>query len=136
MTTLIQQRTNNDCVLACIAMAAGKPSWEEAWSEGDLAEVVASKGISDYRPWLERHGLMRDEHWREVYVHGDSQGTVKAMLWGRRAILSVYSLNHNGGHHAVYWDGERILDPNAGIQGKQAFRFLSSVNMTRLYLFA
>lgn len=29
MTTLIQQKSGNDCVLAAIAMAAGKSSWDE-----------------------------------------------------------------------------------------------------------
>jgi len=31
-----------------------------------------------------------------------------------RAILDVPSLNFVGGMHAIYWDGERLWDPNDG----------------------
>lgn len=34
------------------------------------------------------------------------------MAWGRRAILSVPSLNIENGVHAVYYDGHEIFDPS------------------------
>ena len=36
------------------------------------------------------------------------------ILWGRRAILSVDSLNNEGGKHAIFWNGMKILDPQNG----------------------
>jgi hypothetical protein len=135
MTTLIRQRTNNDCVLAAIAMAAGKEKWEDAWTEEDLQAVVASRGISDKTPWLERMGFKEHTDFVDLYVQGEAMITVKAMLWNRRALLSVESLNHSHGSHMVFWDGTRIWDPNEGVDGKIAFKFLSSVYMTRLVLF-
>ena len=135
MTTLIQQRTNHDCVLASMAMAIGKEKWEDAWTEEDLQKVVESRGIADYDPWLDRHGLKEGRDYISIYVHEDSMRVVKALLWKRRALLSVESVNHNYGSHAVYWDGERIWDPNEGVEGKQHFRFLSTVFLNRVWIF-
>jgi hypothetical protein len=131
MTTLIQQRTSSDCVLACIAMAAGAASWDEVWTQADADKVVASRGISpyDYSEWSERAGLKFDDC--SIY-ESCSQKTVKYLLRGQRAILSVYSLNIDGGHHAVYWDGQRLWDPNEGVAGKLAFRHLHSCHITNI----
>jgi hypothetical protein len=134
MTTLIQQRSPSDCVLASIAMAAGKSAWTDLWTDADLAEI-AGKGISTYEPWMERAGLGQPyvDYW-EVYV-GQSMNTFKCMLWKRRALLSIHSINNDGGHHSVYWDGDRIWDPNEGIPGKIAMPFLHSAIISRAWIF-
>lgn len=139
MTTLIQQKTGNDCVLAAIAMAAGKERWEDLWTEEDLQSVVASKGISDWEPWMVRAGLGKEYvGWWEVHTSHIDDGHVSIMLWKRRALLSVNSLNNNGGHHAVYWDGDKVYDPHTGHedQGYIAFKWLSSIRITRVLLLA
>ena len=134
MTTLIQQRTDNDCVLASIAMALGFSKWEDAWTEEDLQQVVEQKGISDMEPWLLRHGLKQYEDWKEVHTWNEDRLTY-VFLWKRRALLSVNSLNTEGGSHMVYWDGTRIYDPQEGRSGKQAVPFISSVRISRVILF-
>jgi hypothetical protein len=58
------------------------------------------------------------------------------MLWKRRALLSVSSLNIDHGSHMIYWDGTRIWDPNDGKEGKLAFRYLSSCQITQAVIFA
>lgn len=132
MTTLIQQRTPSDCVLACIAMAAGAESWDAVWKKEDADAVVASRGVScfDYDKWGERVGLAFD--YLSVY-DGHDQKVLRFLLRGQQAILSVNSLNNDGGSHGIYWDGRRIWDPNDGVPGKLAFRFLSSVYITGLH---
>lgn len=35
--------------------------------------------------------------------------------------LCVPSLNYKGRHHAVVWDGEEILDPNYGYEGRKVY---------------
>lgn len=116
-------------------MAVGASSWADAWSDEDLQKVIESQGISDFEPWFARHHIEEWKDYRHIYVHGDNVGIVKAMLWQRRAVLSVNSLNNNGGSHAVYWDGEKVYDPQEGIEGKIAFRFLSSMVITNAYIF-
>jgi hypothetical protein len=136
MTTLIQQRSPSDCVLAAMAMALGFTAWEHAWTEEDLQKVVESKGISDFDPWLSRHGLKAREDYFEFHVWDQAVRQVRCMLWRRRALLSVDSLNLDGGSHMIYWDGTRIWDPNEGKEGKLAFRHLSSCHISNVVLFA
>ena len=128
MTTLIQQRTPSDCALACIAMAAGASSWDDVWTQED-ADKIAGKGISpfDYSEWGKRIGLRFD--YCNIYA-GMSQDIVRFLLRGQAAILSVNSLNIDGGSHAVYWDGQRLWDPNEGVPGKTAFKHLSTCLIT------
>lgn len=43
----------------------------------------------------------------------DARAMVSApLLWGRRALLSVPSTNHEGRWHLVYWDGRELFDPS------------------------
>jgi hypothetical protein len=129
MTVTIKQRTNSDCVLACIAMAAGKP-FDELWTQADLDEVVKSKGISDYGPWLKRAGFVDGEHWH-VHLYDGGRREYLAMLRGRRAIISVPSLNIDQGSHAVYWDGNELHDPST----MRTYCHLSSLTPTSAHIF-
>ena len=133
MTTLIQQRSDNDCVLASIAMAVGAGKWEDVWTDEDLQSAIDSQGISDYEPWLKRVGLVNYEDYRVVYTHTGASDT-HVLLWGRRALLSVRSLNNDGGYHMVYFDGEKLHDPQEGVEGKLAYRFLHSCQIARAIL--
>lgn len=136
MTTLIQQKSGNDCVLAAIAMAAGFDRWEDAWTDDDLQTVIKSKGIADLDPWMKRVGYVAWTHYRECYVHRD-ESIAQVFLWKRRALISCSSLNNDGGSHMVFWDGRRIWDPHEGHwdQGFQYFRHLSTLRISRAYIF-
>ena len=127
--TSITQRNGNDCMLACIAMAL-HTTYDAVWSEERARKVVADGGVSDYDEWLQAAGLRtgRDYHW--LYTAGERQQVIKAMLWGRRAILSVDSLNNKDGYHAVYWDGAQLWDPSP----KSVFSYLSTVCISRAIL--
>lgn len=105
----IQQKTSSDCVLASIAMALDKP-YDEVWSSEDTKWTVDNRGIADKDPWLKKAGITR---YKEVhFLYHMEQGYVHSLLWGRRALLSVHSLNIPGGYHMVYWDGQNLWDPS------------------------
>ena len=102
MTTLIRQRSGNDCVLAAIAMAAGKSRWEDLWTEADLQSVIESKGVSNVEHWLERAGYELNKDYVVIYCHNESS-IAKRFLWKRKALLTVDSLNNVGG--ATWFSG-------------------------------
>lgn len=133
MTTLIQQRGDNDCVLASIAMAAGLNAWGDIWTNEDLESVVKSQGVSDLEPWLNRVGFIRGRDFYEIYTYHEAR-IAKAFLWKRKALISTDSLNNEHGSHMVYWDGRRIWDPQDGREGKLYHRILTGINPTRVYL--
>lgn len=129
---LIQQRSDNDCALAAIAMALGYTTWSSCWTDEDLQTVIDSKGVSDLGAWLEKKGLSRGRHFTEAYTHGARE--TASLLWGRRALVSVNSLNHSQGSHLIYYDGERVWDPQEGVEGKQHFKYLSTAVINRVVL--
>lgn len=135
MTTLIEQRYGTDCALACIAMAL-ELSWEEVYEAAvkcEAYEADHTKGVSHQDKILVELGLLNDTKWewstkklvghdRTAIDNGDFRNLDRKwgetcykfvkMCWGRPAILSVPSLNKEGGSHAVYYDGFEVLDPN------------------------
>lgn len=134
MTTLVQQKTPNDCVLAAIAMAADK-QYDDLWTPEDTQWCVDNKGISDYKPWLARAGfhpsVPSKNGYRYVYgLDNMRQESALKLLWGRRAILSVASLNREGSYHAVYWNGYELFDPSL----EKTFNWLSSVSLASAHL--
>ena len=129
-TTLIKQRSGNDCVLAAIAMARGAASWGDIWTDADLESVIASKGVSGYGPWLEQAGFKPDQ-FKEIQIWGSTdQQIVRQLLWHRRALVSVHSLNNDQGHHMVFWDGHEIFDPST----QRTYLWLHSATITRVVL--
>lgn len=132
MTTLIQQKTDNDCALAATAMAIGAPSWESVWTQADL-DAVAGKGAhtSDV---FEKVGLRDRKHYLNVGVYSLDIGRAASLLWERAAILSVASINTAYGWHAVYWDGSKLWDPQEGRPDRQFFKFLQTVRIEQVYL--
>lgn len=145
MTKHITQRNYNDCMLACIAMAAGK-DYDELWSPELVQEIVESRGVSNDRAnkLLEHagfHPYVNGDEGKIVWRHNLSAGVplcdglLRNMLQGRRAILSVPSLNHLGGWHAVYWDGGELFDPNKGFDGKQHYQWLEHLTVRTIWIF-
>ena len=134
MTFLVQQRGDNDCVLASLAMAKGV-EWGDLWTQADLDKVSADKGVGDIDPWMKRLGWVQGEHYMPTYCRGE-MNNVHRLLWKRRALLSVSSLNNSGGSHMVFWDGDRIWDPHEGHWhlGHQFFRHLSTTQISQAFL--
>lgn len=144
MTIHVQQKTSNDCMLACIAMAAGK-TWEEVWDQTWLDRVCKAQGASDeftkealehagFHPYV--NGDVGKIVWTiNVWNHFSREDFLQRLLSGRRAIISVPSLNHYGGWHVVFWDGHKLFDPNKGVEGKQYYRWLDHLAPRKLWIF-
>lgn len=103
MTVLIQQRTDQDCVIACLAMYTG----------ADYGDVLAN---------VNRHGkggvCLHDA---VAYLRKTGFELARRTVWffeSHKAIMDVPSLNAIGGMHAIYWDGKEIFDPQQGRAGK------------------
>lgn len=131
MTTLIQQLSDHDCALASIAMALGFERWSDCWGPDDLERAIKENGVGDVSPWLERFGLYNRRQVRRVHIHEGYQDPIKALLWKRRALVSVHSLNNDDGRHMIYWDGERVWDPST----KRTYLHLSSAIISQVILF-
>lgn len=108
MTKLIQQKFSSDCGVACLAMFLGRPYEDVA---------VHCSGWE-----LMRHGLSgpRVDFLTCLFGVEINYRHPDVIDWTKPAVLSVTSLNVDGAH-AVYWDGERINDPNEGKPGKRAY---------------
>lgn len=111
-----QQRTTHDCVLCCLAMAVGL-SYEEALQRlGELGQFFVDVGCADGDDInaLEILGLKRDVDFKryKISIFWCTQGFLRNILWGRRAMLEVRSRNKEAGWHAIYWDGTELRDPS------------------------
>lgn len=94
----VQQRADNDCVIACVAM------WTERGYER-VAEKLKAGSLDCAVDYLKK------EHGWNVHRH---------VQWYeyKPAILDVPSLNIPGGKHALFWDGRNLFDPNSGRPGR------------------
>lgn len=107
---VIQQRADDDCTICSIAMAIGLPY--------ERVMEAAAQSVGGYRyqgkpGTMSPKGVLLDLGFDvvRVGVAAVQPATLKRLLWGRRAVLSVPSLNGFDGHHDVFWDGREIHDP-------------------------
>jgi hypothetical protein len=156
--TLVRQRGTSDCGVAAIAMLTGR-SYEEVYAAARRANCGEAfhpkKGMTSSERVLEELGY----HWENLGRHKDfpppnpdgpqfrSLGLSFAswhinpkfyvkFFWGRRALLSVHSLNNvPHGRHLVYFDGIRIWDPQEGRKGKKFFTRLEDVVIEDAFIF-
>lgn len=120
-TALVKQRETDDCTLCCIAMALDLPY---------SSVRSAATGLQFGYRWQGRQGTMDagcvvDRLAQDVRFSlpacrtfhrpfGCAGELITWWLWGRRALLSVPSLNGFDGEHTVYWDGLQLFDPSNG----------------------
>jgi len=118
MTLLIQQRTPSDCAICCMAMLTGRSYEDVLAAVGDAFDP--EKGMRYEQKALQRLGFSH------AYRNGKPIGDISCQhrgyqvspeyfldfTWGRRALITVPSLNIADRHHMVYWDGNSLFDPN------------------------
>lgn len=129
----VKQKTDNDCVLAAVAMAAGM-AYNLLWTPEDTDKTVKDRGVGgeELKALMARAGL----EYRTVYVFGNDTGKVAELLWRRRALISMRSMNNRHGNHMVYWDGDLLHDPQRGRRGKLWAQHLHSVVIEAVHLLA
>ena len=116
MTVYVPQRAARDCVICTLAMATGR-SYDSVMAAALLRRAYEPDvGVRNEQSILAQLGLA----WRGDFVEYD-RGILDAeyfknVAWGRRAVMSVPSLNDSDPklEHSVYWSGNRLYDPSLG----------------------
>jgi len=130
MTRLVRQRTPHQCMIACIVMATHKPYRQVLTVGIETGGYVEGRGCLSEQKILTALGLRFEFERGRPSFSSDyiclrrsyhlSADAFRDQAWGRRAIFTVPSLNNPGGHHAVYWDGQKLLDPNSSDRKRYA----------------
>jgi hypothetical protein len=131
MTIHIRQRNENDCTLAAIAMSINVP-YETVWTPEDVEKVVKDQGTGDIEPWMTKASYTREDY-HTVYIYAATE-TIVPLLWERRALISIASLNNENSNHMIYWDGKSVFDPQKGRKGKKWVSILRSCNISTVHL--
>lgn len=100
----IEQKTECDCMVCCVAMLMG-------WAYEEAARYFPPKAVEEtgYRwgmlvPYLRANG-----HCFVYYL----EDMLHLVDWDRPAMVDVPSLNApEKGDHVIYWDGSRVIDPS------------------------
>ena len=102
--TPIQQRTHNDCGIACIAMYARVP-YEEAQA-----------AVMKYDSHMPKIGVSRGTMIRALKDLGMNVTASWQFFDGIPCIVSVPSLNTEAAMHSVFWNGNtrEVYDPQEG----------------------
>lgn len=110
---IIRQRTGNDCGICCIAMLAGV-SYETAMQAAgtDFVDGVAPQAVA---PILKRLGFAAHDI-ETIPPEGVGLGDFKGILRGRRALVSVRSINEPGANHMLFWNQDRLIDPSPRVK--------------------
>lgn len=121
MTQRINQQGEQDCYLCCLCMALGI-SYEEMTSKLGAETVQRIQRTGTYNEDIalvyRLLDLKKGIDYKTFYRHdiktgyGSSAEFARDVLWGRRALVQVNSLNNEGGQHLIYWDGFELLDPS------------------------
>jgi hypothetical protein len=151
----IRQRGPSDCGVAAIGMFTGR-SYDEVWVAGRAVNAFDPKrGTNCCGRILEQLGF----HWENLGRHPDHPApnphgrpfrsltllvwasgvlhpnVARHFLWGRPALLSIVSLNHGpDGRHLVFYDGERVADPQEGRRGKKFATSLDDVDIQEAWV--
>jgi hypothetical protein len=124
---LINQRTQTECAIASVAMAF-KLDYDYVLN---IAYISNAKDNED--TGTHTHSLLNalKAEYRCVYDHNKKMGpgAWRDILCGRRAILSVDSLNIESGKHALYWNYNEVLDPqNGNVVNGEPKKFFTSLD--------
>lgn len=132
MTKLVKQKKDYDCVLACVSMLTGR-KYEDLFSKELCDRVDETKGCTDelFYEVLNVAGFERNINMKSLFVQNVDPVILENLLWKRKAILQVDSLNYKDGQHCIYWDGEQILDPSK----LQVYKWWQSIHPVYVYIF-
>lgn len=116
MTELVQQKSESDCMLACLAMASGR-EYLDIFDPTFVSRVEAAQTCSGELliEAYSRAGFVQNQNMWVVYVGVGREvavAAIRSLIQGRRAIIQVPSLNRDKAEHFVYWDGSTLYDPS------------------------
>lgn len=126
-TAYVQQRTENDCGIAALAMLYQLP-YETSRDLVLSAEKSTFDGTTiDHARTV---GLVMSDPCKIWYCTSTNRELLVSRLLDRQAILVVPAKDHrySGDYHALYWSGRHVLDPapfnkygKAGIRALKSF---------------
>jgi hypothetical protein len=105
----IKQKAKWDCSLASIAMMTGR-TYEEVFQK-----------FKKFFPKHKRNGLTDEEIFKILKSYKVKPKIICAVILSVPGIMYLPSKNDKGGSHAVFFDGEKILDPNYRVPGKKYY---------------
>lgn len=113
----VKQRSDMDCFICCLAMALGRTYEQIADQLGPAFMALVNKQGCDGKMEhvaFQALGFVLDVDYtrRSVMSHWTTVAFAKNMLWGRRALVTLRSMNNMDGWHVVYWNGTEMLDPS------------------------
>lgn len=131
---MIKQRYESDCALACLAMVSGK-DYDELWDVDFIDKIEKAHTCSgdNLDEVFKRAGYTKDVNMKCVYVnpHDVSSLVLRNLLWKRKALIQVDSLNYERGMHMIYWTGTEILDPST----KQVYKWWQNIHPVYVWIF-
>lgn len=129
---MVKQRSEFDCVLACLAMASEK-DYDSIFDEDFRQRIEISRTCSgdNLDEAIARAGFIKSETVKCVYVLNTNIHIIRQMLWKRKAMLQVDSLNYESGQHMVYWDGNELHDPS----NKLSYTWLTHLHPVYVWIF-
>lgn len=128
---IVKQKGESDCVLASLAMATGRP-YSSLFKPAFRKKIEADKGCYNetLKEALKLAGFVEGKNARSVYTQHLDKIFVQALIWKRKAMIQVTSLNIAKGEHMIYWDGEELFDPS----NKQVYKFVENLRPTYVWL--
>jgi len=108
----IKQKYKWDCCIASIAMMVGC-EYEEVF-----------EAFKELFPKHKKNGLSDDEIFELLIYFKQKPKLIDDVILGVAGIIFLPSKNEPDGSHAVYFDGEKIFDPNNGRRGKKFYNHL------------
>mgnify|MGYP003135106911 CR=1 FL=1 len=140
---LIKQIGPSDCAICCLSMLTGIEHAEVISRVGDTWEDgmgMANTGLALLRLGFENREIPLDKGAYRIEdvdfkilrkPWGISDEMFKSMIWGRKALLTVPSLNIDGGYHMVYWYYDELFDPSP----KKTYKSYEELNIREMVLF-
>jgi hypothetical protein len=117
---LVIQRTDYDCMTCALGMFAGR-TYDEVTS---AAQAI----FPSYEPGtLMTHSLLR----RIAHGWGMTLLSSIYMDWRRPGIVGVISKKIENCGHALFWDGERLINPGADAEYDLEYVYANAIEFTQ-----
>jgi hypothetical protein len=107
---LVEQRSEFDCSICCLAMLTEQTYEHVLEAVGDLYDPA--EGMSREQEALRRLGYEWQKSFWQIHRGILDAKFFANMAWGRRAMVTVPSLNVEGGWHFVFVASGQVYDPS------------------------
>ena len=128
----LKQMDDKSCLSTCLAMIVGESiEYVDGWFQGSNG-----RSADDAIIFLAHHGIFLAMY--AIPAKGEKHMTLKGhedlhfelSIVERPALVTVLSERFEGKLHAVFWDGEKVLDPSPYVVGP---RSLESYKITEVW---